>query len=104
MVDEGVPEVWGELDVVGVEFIDFFPVVAVGGLPVVEVTDLVDEPMVLLQAEITDWLQTEMCREVRASTRASLLIACTNGETPSRRRESALCSGYTVVFNAPTRT
>lgn len=34
---------------VDVEFVEFFPVVAVGGLPVVEVADLVEEPVVLLQ-------------------------------------------------------
>ncbi|WP_295027726.1 hypothetical protein [uncultured Mobiluncus sp.] len=48
VVDEGVPQVWGELDVVDVEFVEFFLVVTVGGLPVVEVVDLVEEPVVLL--------------------------------------------------------
>ncbi|KDS92573.1 hypothetical protein DHOM_10235 [Dermabacter hominis 1368] len=33
---------------VDVEFVEFFLVVAVGGLPVVEVADLVEEPVVLL--------------------------------------------------------
>lgn len=48
MVDEGVPQRWCELDVLSVEFVKFFPIVVVDGLPVVEVADLVEEPVVLL--------------------------------------------------------
>ena len=40
MVDEGVPEVWGEFDAGRVEGGELFLVVAVGGLPVLKVADL----------------------------------------------------------------
>lgn len=48
VVDEGVPQVWGELDAGRVERCELFLVVAVGGLPVLKVADLVEEPVVLL--------------------------------------------------------
>ena len=49
VVDEGVPEVWGELDAGQVESGELFLVVAVGGLPVLQVTDLNQELVVLVQ-------------------------------------------------------
>ena len=47
MVDEGVPQVWGELDAGGVEGGEFFLVVAVGGFPVFQVVNLGQEFVVV---------------------------------------------------------
>lgn len=47
VVDEGVPQVWGELDAGGVEGGELFLVVAVGGLPVLKVADLGQEFVVV---------------------------------------------------------
>lgn len=47
VVDEGVPQVWGELDAGGVEGGELFLVVAVGGLLVLKVADLGQEFVVV---------------------------------------------------------
>ena len=47
VVDEGVPQVWGELDAGRVEGGELFLVVAVGGLLVLKVADLGQEFVVV---------------------------------------------------------
>jgi hypothetical protein len=42
-----VPQVWGELDVGGIECGDFFLIVSIGGMPILQVADLVEQLAVL---------------------------------------------------------
>ena len=49
VVDQNVPQVWGELDAGDVEGGELFLVILVGGLAVFQVADLVEELVVLVK-------------------------------------------------------